>query len=81
MRVINILVASGITIYLNRSASSSCVWTSKSEPLAIERNLAYSDFESRPFPSAIFDGIDTTARRNWSQRAKRSSTGKDRIKS
>ena len=80
MRVINVLVSSGTAMYLKRSASSSCVWTSKSEPLAIERNLAYSVFESRPFPSAIFDGIDTTARRNWLQRAKRSSAGKDRIK-
>ncbi len=55
---------SDLVIYPNREASSSWVCTSNNDPLAIERNRAYSLRESRPLPSAMFDGIDTTARRN-----------------
>lgn len=53
-----------LLIGTNDSKTKNIVWTSKSEPRAIERNLAYSAFESRPLPSAIFDRIDITARRN-----------------
>ncbi len=43
-----------------------CSWvsTSHNEPLAIPRKCEKSPLEFRPNPSAIFDGTDTTARRN-----------------
>ena len=50
--------------YFKRSDNSNCVLTSNNNPLAIARNLAYSVFDPHPFPSAMFDGIDTTARRS-----------------
>ena len=48
---------------------SNWVDNSRSEPRATERNRVNSFIESRPCPSAIFEGIETTALRICSDKA------------
>ncbi len=43
----------------------SWVSTSPSEPIAIRKKRMYSFVAPRLFPSAILDGTETAARRNW----------------
>lgn len=56
--------------------SKSCVSSSAADPLAILKKYVISDFDSLAQPSAIFDGIETTERRIWSDKAYSSSFGK-----
>jgi hypothetical protein len=52
---------------------NACETTSKSEPDEISIKRAKSVFELRDDPSAMFDEIETAARRIWLVRPKRSS--------
>lgn len=63
-------------IYPNRLATSIWQFTSNNEPYEISTKCALSLADTRPIPSAIFDGIETAALRSWSQRAYCSSFGK-----
>ena len=54
-------------------AKSSIDTTSNSEPLAISTNRAKSTREVRELPSAMFDEMETAARRIWLVKPKRSS--------
>lgn len=45
-------------------AISNCVSNSYAEPMAISKNLEKSFEELRDAPSAIFEGIETAARRS-----------------
>ena len=56
-------LASSFEKYPNIIQISICVSNSFKDPLAILKNLEYSPGEFRPYPSAIFEGIDTAALR------------------
>jgi hypothetical protein len=50
--------------------------TSKTEPVAISMNRPKSGLDERELPSAIFEEIETAARRVWFVKPNRSSSGK-----
>src|SRR5438552_19147711 len=57
----------------------ACETASKTEPAAISVNRAKSFFEDRDEPTAMFDEIETAARRSWFVRPKRSYLGNARV--
>ena len=76
MNEVNILPTSSISfeIFVNISSSkypisfaiTNCVFSSYSEPFAIDKNWRNSLFPPLPNPSAIFEGIETAALLIWS---------------
>ena len=62
-------------MYPRSRESSIWVSTSARDPSAIWRNLENSTAPPRAAPSAMFDGTETAARRNWFVRPNRSSLG------
>jgi len=61
--------------YPSRSAMTSSVSTSASDPRETETKCRYSALLYRALPSAMFAGIDTAARRSWIVNPNRSSLG------